>query len=445
MTQALVIPQVRITELAAPEDIRVGDVIDGRYQLRRELGRGGAGAVFEATHLFTQRTVAIKLVHRDGEAATLRELRSRLLREAHALAAARHPGIVDVLDAGVGQDGMPYLVIERLEGRSLEGLLATRERLSALDTVAIGMQLADALAAAHKAGVVHRDVKPANVFVIRDAEGYEHTKLVDFGIAQVKLPVTERRITGIGALIGTPEYMSPEQLLALDDIDIRSDVYALGVTLFECLTGTVPYTGNYAQVLLRSASNDPAPSVRLHAPNIAESLVQVIDRAIAKTRTDRYADMSAFARALAGVFPDSRPRSTLLGPPPLPAAARTASVVKLDPRQRRRAPRAPYITPVRIVLDKEPLDGRSEDISEGGMLVLCRGECATNRLVEVRFASPIDGVVVTLQARVRWVKGAGRQDHGLRALGVEFVEVPDDVRASINRYAELMEDPATRT
>jgi eukaryotic-like serine/threonine-protein kinase len=430
-------PSVR-TEVALPG---VGDVIDGRYRLRRELGRGGAGAVFEAVHVFTQRLVALKIVHCDGDPTTRHELQSRLLREAHALATARHPGIVDLLDAGVGQDGVPYLVLERLEGRTLEGLLASRGKLSATDTGAIGLQLADALGAAHEAGVVHRDVKPGNVFLVRDANGVEQTKLVDFGIAHLRAPLTEPRITCAGALIGTPEYMAPEQLLGADDVDARCDVYALGVTLFECLTGTVPYAGAYPQILLRSISSDPPPSVRLFAPDLSDALVHVIDRSIAKTRGHRYPTMAEFARALASVFGDVKLRSTLLGAARLSAASAGAAAIAADVKQRRRAPRAPYNTPVRIVLDRVSLDGRSEDISERGMLVLCRGECATDRLVQVRFASPIDGKVVALHARVRWVKG---HTLGLRALGVEFVEVPDDVRVSINRYARLMEDPATQ-
>src|SRR5208282_2816225 len=124
------------------------------------------------------------------------------------------------------------------------------------------------------AGVLHRDVKPSNVFVIRDPDGREHTKLVDFGIARIEQS-SDRKLSKSGALIGTPEYMSPEQLLAHDDVDVRSDIYALGVTLFECLVGEVPYVGTYTQVLLQSASPAPTPSVRSVAPDVPEPIAQV--------------------------------------------------------------------------------------------------------------------------------------------------------------------------
>jgi serine/threonine-protein kinase len=443
----LVIRDIPIRERAEPQVARVGDTIDGRYELLRDLGRGGAGAVFEARHIYTRRIVAIKIIREDSQSATLLDLHARLLREAQALAAARDPGIVDVIDAGIAQTGTPYLVLECLEGRTLEGLLAARERIPVIDTVAIGISLARSLAVAHRAGVVHRDVKPANVFVIRDPDGREHTKLVDFGIAAIP-PAGQRKLSKAGALIGTPEYMSPEQLLAVDPVDARSDIYALGVTLYECLTGDVPYSGTYAQILLQSAAPRPTPKVRAGRPEVPPHIAEVIDRALEKARGDRFADMDAFASALAAAARASgvtRLHPALLGPPPLPDSAAARSVdAPLDYTQRRRCPRAAYVTPVRIIVDGMAIDGRSDDISETGMLVLCRGECPEDKAVAVRFASPIDGRVVTVLGRVRWVKGTGKHDHAQRAIGIHFDAVPDDLRASINRYAEMMEDPARR-
>ncbi len=440
----LVIRDVSLRDRLELRTLGVGDTIDGRYELVRDLGRGAVGAVFEARHVYTRRRVAIKIIREDSQSATLSELRTRLLREAQALAAARDPGIVDVIDAGVASNGSPYLVLECLDGRTLEGLLAARERISVIDTVAIGLSLGRALSAAHRAGVVHRDVKPANVFVIRDPDGREYTKLVDFGIARID-DASERRLSKSGALIGTPEYMSPEQLLAVEEVDARSDIYALGVTLYECLTGQVPYSGTYAQILLQSASPHATPSVRAGRPDVPAPIAEVIDRALCKDRRDRYSDMDAFTAALTAAAKETRTtrlRSALLGPPPLPDSAAARSVdAPLDYTQRRRSPRAAYVTPVRLIIDGRTLDGRSEDISDTGMLVLCRGECPVDQSVAIRFASPIDGRVVTLLGRVRWVKGTGKQDHAQRAIGVQFDTIPDDVRASIHRYAELMEDP----
>ena len=219
MSQATALPTkdvVRMGPNGRPE-FRVGDVIDNRYELVRDLGRGAAGVVFEARHMFTHRRVALKLVSPDSPRAVQGELRARLVREARAIAAARHPSIVDVLDGGVTSCGTPYIVLEMLEGgRTLEGLLATRGKLSVKDTVAIGLQLCDGLGAAHKAGVVHRDVKPGNIIVLKDHTG-EVIKLVDFGIAQVS--TREGKLTSHGAIIGTPEYMAPEQILMTGDSD----------------------------------------------------------------------------------------------------------------------------------------------------------------------------------------------------------------------------------
>src|SRR6478736_2249481 len=149
----------------------VGSVVDRRYRLKREIARGGAGAVFEAEHLYTSRPVAIKLLI--AEQAEAAESRQRLLLEARALSVARHPGVVLGLDAGETEDGTPYLVMELLEGRTLEGILAVRRRVSVADAINIGMQLCEALATAHEHGIVHRDVKPSNVFISRNDAGRE--------------------------------------------------------------------------------------------------------------------------------------------------------------------------------------------------------------------------------------------------------------------------------
>jgi len=426
----------------------IGDTIDERYELLRDLGRGGAGAVFEARHVYTRRIVAVKILHTDQDGATLTALKARLLREAQALAAVCDPGIVDVLDAGLDGNAMPFLVLERLEGRTLEGLLATRGKLPVADTVAIGVQLARSLAAAHRAGVVHRDVKPSNVFIIRDAEGRERTKLVDFGIARVDL-VAGSKLTTAGAPMGTPEYMSPEQLMAQTDIDERSDVYALGVTLFECLTGDVPYSGSYPEILLKSAVAPSTPSLHDAAPEVPIEVARVIDRALSKARGDRFPDMDSFASALEASTPSGRRHPVLLGPPPAPVVVPPPSrpptpVAAIDFTQKRRSPRAAYVTPVRMLVDGATLDGRSEDISESGMLVLCRGELPINEPIEIRFASPIDGRVVTLQGHARWIKKTGRNDHAQRAIGLQFDAVPEELQLSIRHYAEMMEDPAKR-
>lgn len=416
--------------------LQIGDVVDGRYELKRDLGRGAGGLVFEALHRFTQRTVALKIVAPDVPREQVQELRARLVREARTLAAARNPGVVDVLDGGVVEDGTPYFVMEKLEGRTLEGLLAARGKLSADETAAVMSQLCDALDVVHRAGVVHRDLKPGNIFAVRERNGRERIKVVDFGTAQV-VDSSQEKLSRLGAVLGTPAYMAPEQLLSLGDIDVRADVYALGVTMLECLTGSVPYDGTYQQVLLRVCSDEPAPDVRARSPEVPAPLAAIVQRAIAKKREDRFQGVLELAQAIHDALPSAPARTSLLGPPPRPDPQAPAKAAPAG--QRRRVPRAPYVTPVHIVMPRGSVDGRTEDISEGGILVITRQPCETNLRATVRFALPIEGYVVNCEADVRWVRAA-RPDapDGARAIGLEFVEPSAAVRTSIKRYVDAM-------
>src|SRR5450432_245919 len=254
----------------------VGSIVDRRYRLKREIARGGAGAVFEAEHLYTSRTVAIKLLI--AEHADASESHRRLLLEARALTVARHPGIVQGLDAGETEDGTPYLVMELLEGRTLEGILAVRRRVGVADAIYIGMQLCDALATAHEHGIFQHDNK-----------------------------LTQR-----GAVLGTPEYMAPEQLLASDQVDGRCDTYALGITLYEALAGVVPFEGNFGEVLLK-VSTETMPSLIKRCPEVPAELEQAIQKALARDPEDRYPTARAFAEALSQVPRGEAQPTSLLG------------------------------------------------------------------------------------------------------------------------------------
>jgi serine/threonine-protein kinase len=413
--------------------LEVGDILDGRYQLLRDLGRGAAGVVFEARHLFTGRFVAVKMVAPSPRPSSIVELRARLQREGQAMASIRHPGVVEVLDGGVTLDGASYVVMEMLEGRTLEGLLAARTRLSVENAAAVALQLCDALAAVHQAGIVHRDVKPSNIIIVRGTDDQERVKLVDFGVAKMD-QAGDSKLTGAGAILGTPAYMSPEQLLALDDVDHTSDVYGVGVTMFECLSGAVPYAGNYPQVLLAATGEQPSPSVRSVAADVPLPLAVVVDRAIAKSRASRFASVQDLGAAIEAAVPGAVRSTRLLGPPPLPKRE-SPSV------QRRRAMRAPYNTPVRLVLgggQAPTMDGRTEDISEGGLLVLSRDGCSADQRVVVRFALPMEGKVVSVEAHVRWVRATPAL--GICAMGLEFIDLAPAVRTSVATYVALMAD-----
>ncbi|HET9931147.1 MAG TPA: serine/threonine-protein kinase, partial [Polyangiaceae bacterium] len=276
----------------ANEPHTVGTIVDRRYRLKREIARGAAGAVYEAVHLYTRRAVAVKLLN--AAHINVEETRIRLLREAAAMATVRHPGVAQVLDAGELEQLGPYVVMELLEGRTLQGILAVRQRIGVHETVQIGRQIGEALAAAHAHGVVHRDIKPSNLFVARDETGREVCKIIDFGIARDQ--ADQRKLTLHGAVLGTPEYMAPEQMLGQSEIDGRADIYSVGATLYECLSGAVPFEGNYAEVLLKSATQPLAP-IRAKNPTVPAELVSVVEKALARDVADRYPSMVAFLEA----------------------------------------------------------------------------------------------------------------------------------------------------
>jgi serine/threonine protein kinase len=448
-------------------DSLVGGIVDTRYELRRLIARGGMGLVFEAHHRFTRRAVALKLL--PDEVRGQKEMRGRLLREAHALTAVRHPHIVEVLDAGVCAEHGPYVVMEMLDGRTLDGILAARRRLSIEDVVQVGRQVCDAVAHANSRGVVHRDLKPSNFFVARNEIGEETVKLIDLGVAALddeQLQQTDRKLTHAHEVLGTPEYMAPEQLWGRE-IDARTDVYAIGMSLFECLTGEVPYLGTYPEVLVQ-VSNAPAPpSVRERRPDVAPALALVLETALEKEAANRFGSATELGRALvaaSGIAPaqsrlldasndDDAPASfdSEVGTEPAHAIKRVrkkapkaeGSGPKLPaspPSHRRQFTRAPYVTPVRIVTPGgSELDARSEEISEEGMLVLSPLAFPLGAALSLQFATPVTGEMIALDATVRWT----REGRGRSALGVEFDEVPSILRGIVSQYISMF--PAAHT
>ena len=220
---------------------RLGTTLAEKYRIDRIVGRGGMGVVFSATHLWTGRPVAVKLLL--PGLADDAGLVKRFLREARAAAGLRHPNVVDVLDMGSEPDGTVYLVLEMLVGESLDAVLERHGRLTLRELAAWVVPVCDAVGAAHGQGIVHRDLKPENIFLHRPAEGVTLPKLLDFGIAKVLGTGTSKQ-TAVGSVIGTLHYMSPEQAEGRADVGPRSDVWALGVVLYECLTGRMPFDGS---------------------------------------------------------------------------------------------------------------------------------------------------------------------------------------------------------
>jgi TPR repeat protein/tRNA A-37 threonylcarbamoyl transferase component Bud32 len=272
----------------------------GSYTLVRRLGHGGMGEVWLGEHVEIKSQVAIKLVLDGGDD----RLEARFLREARAVARIRHPGIVAVSDYGQRPQGGAYLVMELLEGETLADRLA-RGALSVPLTVAIGLQLSEALAAAHSSGVVHRDLKPSNVFLTPDsaAQASVRVKLVDFGVAKDAGQV-DASATTTGALVGTPFYMAPEQCSArIGAVDHRADLYALGVVLYEALSGVPPFRGPTLGDLIDQHLNVTPRSLATIAPATPERLAHLVMRLLAKLPRDRPASASDVARELERISP----------------------------------------------------------------------------------------------------------------------------------------------
>ncbi len=273
-----------------------GDVVGGKYQLTRILGEGGMGQVWVARNTALDIEVALKLIRREVAAA---EASTRLLQEARTAARLGHPSIVRVFDYGTAERGDPYIVMELLRGESLGDLLARKRRLRAIDAVRTLLPVASALVASHAEGIVHRDLKPDNVFLVEDGEGSVLPKVVDFGIAKFKQAPEAQRVTLTGAIVGSPDYMSPEQARGKhDEIDERTDIWALCVVLYEAVTGNRPFPGeNYNAQLSAILLDDPTPITELAAGDA--ELWAILQRGLAKDPAVRWPTMKALAAALA--------------------------------------------------------------------------------------------------------------------------------------------------
>lgn len=273
-----------------------GTVIAGKYRLERVLGQGGMGAVWVVRNLSLDADFALKLIRRDR---ATEEAAARLLTEARAAAKLGHPGIVRVFDFGQTEVGDPYLVMEFLTGDSLGALITRKKRLEPGVAVQMLLPVAAALGAAHAKGIVHRDLKPDNIMLSTDDSSRKLVpKVLDFGIARVLRDDIERHQTMAGEVLGSPDYMSPEQARGQLDIDHRTDVWTFAVLLYESITGKRPFEGhNYNALISSIISNPPMP---IHAYGIADTeLSGIIDRGLSKSPTARWQTMRDMGTALA--------------------------------------------------------------------------------------------------------------------------------------------------
>jgi len=274
-----------------------GDVIGGKYRIVRLIGDGGMGSVYEAHHEVLETQVALKFLH--SELAKKPGLGSRFLQEARVSARIRSVHVTHVTDVDQTPDGSPYLVMELLHGESLQAAMDRRGKLPVEQAIDFGLQILAGLESAHAIGVVHRDLKPDNVFIV-PATGGPLLKLIDFGIAKLRASTEyQKSLTRHGVIMGTPEYMAPEQLFAAENVDHRADLYSLGVILFEMIAGRRPVDGDDVETIVAAVVSGNVRHLKDLEPGLPPGLLAVVERALTPDREARFATALEMRIALA--------------------------------------------------------------------------------------------------------------------------------------------------
>ena len=346
-------------EAARPKqgaDRIIGTIVGGRYKVERKLGEGGMGAVYLAHHEAIGKKVAIKCL--TSEMAAHKQVVERFKREARAATAAGNEHIIDVTDMGELPDGSPFIVLELLEGEELTELIERDAPLPVGRCVKILLQVCDALQAAHDAGIVHRDLKPDNIYLLSNRSTPDFVKVLDFGISKFSEKGAlggEKKLTATGMTMGTPHYMSPEQAQGFSTLDHRTDIYAMGVILFEMLTGDLPFDAETYPLLVVEIACNPAPNVCLRRPDVPSDVDRVIQKCLAKDMEDRYPSAQALAEALAK-FEKITTKPELAGAKPGKVDRDSATAVaKPTPSQPRKAESPPTLSEAPPAVEKRSL------------------------------------------------------------------------------------------
>jgi serine/threonine-protein kinase len=320
-------------EEQAASSLNPGAFVAGRFRIERLIGRGGMGEVYAARHVTTGKEVALKLIHYAGGTGTSgQEQTRRFMREARAATAIQHPNVIEVFDVFVDTDGTPVMVMELLKGETFADYRARVGAMTLHDTATLLLPAVEALQAAHEKGIVHRDLKPDNIFLAETPAG-RTTKLLDFGIAKVLDPTklgseTDGPTTRTNSMLGTPYYMSYEQAMSEKNIDPRTDIWSMGVILFEALTGRRPMEFDTLGAMYQAFLQGTIPSLRSTAPDVPEEVSRAIDLCLRRDRDARMADLRPLIEVLRH-YTDVRVSGALSG-------GRVVSVV----------PRASALTPV---------------------------------------------------------------------------------------------------
>jgi serine/threonine protein kinase len=280
-----------------------GDVIAEKYRVERVLGRGGMGVVVAATHLHLDQPVALKFII-PGAVGQDSQAVERFMREARAAGKLRSEHVAKVYDVGMLAAGAPYIVMEYLEGRDLSAVVEADGALEPDIAADYVMQACEAMAEAHSLGIIHRDIKPQNLFLTKGVGGKALVKVLDFGVSKVRTPGTvDKGLTSTASIMGSPMYMAPEQMRSARSADARSDIWALGVVLYTLLTGDAPFIAETMTELALKVVQDAHPPVTLRRPNAGLGLSAVVDRCLEKDPANRYADVSDLAIALSEFAP----------------------------------------------------------------------------------------------------------------------------------------------
>jgi CheY-like chemotaxis protein/tRNA A-37 threonylcarbamoyl transferase component Bud32 len=272
-------------------EMETGTVFADRYEIISTLGRGSTGIIYKARHMYLNRLVAVKVLHPQLVSET--DSVSRFKREAQAVSALSHPNIIEIHDFGITMEGVPYLVMDFSGGETLMGRIAMCDHLPFNEALPIFIQLCEALDHAHSHGVIHRDVKPANILIIRDEQGEETLKIVDFGIAKIEQKGEAMWSTQNGDVLGSPLYMSPEQCMGAP-LDARTDIFSLGCVMYTTLMGCEPFIGeNVLDTMYRRTVEDPRPFAEMRPDlDLPQALEVIIMKALARETCARYQTMN---------------------------------------------------------------------------------------------------------------------------------------------------------
>ena len=323
----------RVRSLNAPprsmqpsdEPMRAGMIIAGKYRLEHEIGRGGMGSIWRAEQIPLGRAVALKFLDLERDGVDRETATHRFLREAQLAASVAHRMVVDIMDFAMTADGRPYMVMELLKGEPMDEWLATHPPVQR--TLKVFELALSGLSAVHEAGIVHRDLKPTNIFIVADADGC-FPKLLDFGISRTTGMLTGPATSRDGWLVGTPQYMSPEQARGVPDLDQRTDLYSLGVMMYEALAGTLPYSCPNVGDLLVQIVGGGAPPLSVMAPDVGQAISNVVERAMHPDRSARFQDAEQMRSALRAALVAPRPKPMAAPRVPAPRAASISSTTE---------------------------------------------------------------------------------------------------------------------